>query len=125
MLATFVLRSADLPWAVYRVVGLVTNLTRQAAVTDHIKVVSLAPTGAASILGCARCGLGFDVANESLAALSSHPIIQSPSFMELTISCRESTAGDLLRSNSVLTAFLVVEVLADDEFGLHTRNSDS
>ncbi len=121
---TITMATAAIPWAVARIVGLVTSTTRQGAVTDLIEVQDLSIGGGANLL-LATTGQrieAFDIANEHLAGLRDYPLLRAPNRAFLQIFFRDGTAAGAgaLLGNNLITASLVVEVLSDDDFGSHT-----
>lgn len=114
--------SANIPWAVVRIVGVITSTTRQGTVTDQIEVIGLQVGGGANLLLAQTGGRveAFDIANEHLAGLRDYPLLRSPNQAFLTLGFRDGTAiAAALLGNNLVTAALVCEVLADDNFGAH------
>lgn len=117
---TILLQTPQISWAVFRVLGLVTTLTRQGNVTDNIRVNTLNLGGGPNLIlsqNGSRAEL-YDIANERFAGLRDYPILRSPNQAFLNIQF-SSITGAAAVGNNVLTAALVVDVLADDNFGAH------
>jgi hypothetical protein len=111
----------QISWAVCRIVGVVTTTTRQGAVTDLIDVQQLNVGGGPNLILSAngsRIEL-YDVANERFAGLRDYPILRSPNQCFLTIGTASGVGGANYAGNNLITAMLVVDVLADDNFGAH------
>ena len=111
----------QISWAVCRIVGVVTTTVRQGAVTDVITVTNLNVGGGPNLILSAngsRVEL-YDVANERFAGLRDYPILRSPNQCFLTIGTASGVGALVYAGNNLLTAMLVVDVLADDNFGAH------
>ena len=113
----------QISWAVCRIVGVVTTTTRQGAVTDLIDITGLNVGGGPNLILSAngsRIEL-YDVANERFAGLRDYPILRSPNQCFLTIATATGVgaAPSTYAGSDLITAMLVVDVLADDNFGAH------
>lgn len=115
--------TAQISWAVFRLVGVVTVTTRHLAVTDQFELQILSTQNGGNLLlsnGGNRVEL-FAIDNPTIQGLRDYPLIRSPNVLTLQVSFRDllvATAGTL-RGNSVVEVAAIVENLADDSFGAH------
>ena len=110
-----------MPWAIFRLVGVVTSITRHLAVTDNVEFQSI-NTGNGSNLLLTNNGSRwelFDIGRPTLASLRDYPLVRAPNFLAGVVAFRDLLGGATLRGNNVALLGALCDNLADDGFGAH------
>jgi hypothetical protein len=110
-----------MPWAIFRLVGAVTSITRHLAVTDNVEFQTISTGNGANLLltnAGSRWEL-FDIGRPTLASLRDYPLVRAPNTLQGTVAFRDLLGGATLRGNSVALLGALCDNLADDGFGAH------
>lgn len=115
------MQTPQISWAVFRLVGLVTAITRQLAVTDIIEIRQLNVGGGANLLQVTQGSRAelYDIASDRIPGLREYPLVRSPNQVELTVGFRDGLGGATLLGQNVLEVGVLADNLADDVFGAH------
>lgn len=120
----FQMITAQVSWAVFRLIGIVTVTTRHLAVTDQIELVTLQTANGGNLL-LSNTGNRvelFDIANPTIQGLRDYPLVRSPNTLTLTLRGRDLLAGgaaSTFRGNTVVELGALADNLADDAYGAH------
>ena len=119
--ANTTVQTPAMPWAIFRLVGMVTSLVRHLAVTDEIELQSVNTGNGANLL---NTNVGsrfetFDAGRPTLASLRDYPLVRAPNFLQAIVAWRDVLGGAALRGRSVAFLAALCDNLADDSFGAH------
>jgi hypothetical protein len=115
------IQTPAMPWAIFRLVGVVTAITRQLAVTDNVELQQINTGNGANLLltnAGSRWEL-FDAGRPTLASLRDYPLVRAPNTLQGQVGFSDLLGGGTLRGNNVAFCAALCDNLADDGFGAH------